>query len=201
MEEKIKRIYNEVYTFFPEYKGEKYNLYRRRDWIFPHHIDLMLDMAKELCLKYNGELIICQLGIILHDTGLVYKRESASAKGHEKRSLEYSKLILKKHKLDNKTITRVLDCIKATELGYTPKNTEEKIVRTVDALSQFKSIHFIAKGVFLGDFDKYLPWLRNKILKSFDKICFEDEKKEVESIRNYFINAFKLYDKMKDLKK
>ncbi|MFT4303536.1 MAG: HD domain-containing protein [Candidatus Woesearchaeota archaeon] len=197
MDKDIKKIYDEVYNLFPKEGDERKDMYKKRSWIFPHHINIMLEMAEKLCEKYQGNLRICQLAIILHDTGLVYNRSSDSSKGHEENSLKFAKIILTKYSLE---MDEILECIKATEVNFVPKTINQKIVRTVDALSQFKSIHFIAKATFSGNFDNYLPWLRFKINKGFEKICFEDEKKEVEFIKKYFDEALRMYDFMQQTK-
>lgn len=195
MNHKIRNIYNIVYKLFPEDKGKKEYLYVRRNWIFPNHIDVMLELAKELVKKYDGDLDICELAIILHDTGLVYKREDASPKGHEERSIEYSEAVLEENDFSKDVIEKVIECIKATEPQNSPKTTEEKIVRTVDAMSQFKTIHFFAKAAFSGDWDDYVLWLEKKVKKNFEKICFEQEKATIEPIRKYISDAIKSYKK------
>ncbi len=125
----------------------------------------MIDIAKKLCDKYGGDKEICEIACLLHDTGLVYERESKNPIGHESKSLKFAKIILLKYDYDKTKTKLVLDCIKATELDYIPETTEEKIVRTADILSQFYSMHFFAKAHFYEDWEMYLNFFEKKITK------------------------------------
>lgn len=193
MKATVKKIYDEVYELFPPDTGEKGKEYVRRTWIFPHHIDVMLELAAEMCEKYDAELEICQLAIILHDAGLEYGRTEASPKGHEERSLEYAEEILKRNKYSSDQIALILNCIRATEPDYKPKSNEEKIVRTADAMSQFLTVHFWAKAAFSGDWDWYVDWMDKKVKKNYGKICFEDEREKIKPIQSYFLEAIERY--------
>lgn len=195
MNQKIKKIYSEVYSLFKNDTDKKEYQYVRRSWIFPNHIDVMLDIVKKLYLKYGGDLEVCLLAAILHDVGLVYKRNISSPVGHESRSIEYAEKILKKHKYPESEIRKIVDCIKSTKPESKPKNMNEKITRTADSLSQFKSIHFFAKAAFSQDFKEYVKWLEGKVKKDFQKISFSDEKKEVQLTKEYILKAIKLYYK------
>ena len=189
----VKSVYDSVVELFPEDSGKRELLYVRRNWIFPNHFDIMLDLISDMCSKYGGDIVICQLAAILHDTGLVYKRTSASSKGHEKRSLEFAEQILKKHNVDVRIIKSVLACISATEPENQPKNVNEKIVRTADALSQFISVHFIAKAAFSENLEEYFSWLSRKIDADFKRICFEQEQKKARPVLEYYKEALKRY--------
>ena len=136
--EQIKQVYNGVYNLFrnDDEKKSEYP-YTRKNWIFPNHLNIMADLCKKMCKKYGGDIDICILASLLHDTGLVYKRTGPSSKGHEKKSLEYALSILKKYGFSQKIISQILGCIKATNPKNKPKTVNEKIVRTADALSQF----------------------------------------------------------------
>ncbi len=191
----VKKIYDEVYKLFPPDTGKKGLEYVRRTWIFPHHIDVMLGLAEELCEKYSADLETCQLAIILHDTGLEYGRTEATPKGHEERSLEYAEDILKRYEYASDQISRILDCIRATEPDYEPEAVEEEVVRTCDAMSQFITVHFWAKAAFSGDWDWYVEWMDGKVKKNFKKICFEDEQEKIEPIRKYMLEAIERYKK------
>jgi len=171
----IENIKKEVVDLFPEKVGKLSGTYCTRGWIFPNHLNPMIDIAKELCLKYGGDVHICEIACLLHDTGLVYNRKSDNPLGHESNSLEFAKRILEKHKVEENKIDLILDCIKATEVDYEPTNINEKIVRTADILSQYYSIHFFAKAHFYPTWEMYLNFLEKKVNKGFNKICFEDE--------------------------
>ncbi len=54
--EKIEEVKKEVFNLF---KNNAKNDYQNPKWIFPHHFDVMADMADEMCQKYGGDLLIC----------------------------------------------------------------------------------------------------------------------------------------------
>lgn len=189
LSKKFARIYKEVYGLFPPDTGKPELRYVRRSWIFPQHFDIMLEIIKKLCPKYGGDEEICSLAAVLHDTGLVYGRTTASPKGHEERSVEYAKILLAKYDYNDKVIKEVLNCINVTDSEVTPDNINEKIVRTADALSKFISCHFIAKAVFSTSIDEYMKWLDKKLESSYKKICFEDERKEAEPAYKYLMQT------------
>jgi len=197
LKEKINKIREEVYKLFKKDTGERKYLYTRRDWIFPNHLDIMIDLARSMCKRYGGDEIVCELAVLLHDTGLVYKRESSSPEGHEKRSLEYASNMLKKYKFPKKIISEVLTCIETTDKNKKPKNINEKIVKTADVLSQFISVHYFAKASFFGDWKFFYKWLKDRVENCYKKIYFEKERKIAKPIRDYILNAIKLYEKNK----
>ncbi len=190
---KIKKIYSEAYSLFKGKNKDSRFQYVRKDWIFPNHIDIMIDLAKKLSSKYEGNKEICILAVILHDVGLVYKRNSSSTVGHEDRSVEYAKKVLSKYKYSEDKIKKVVGCIKATCPDNKPKNVDEKIVRTADALSQFTSIHFFAKASFSQDIDNYIEWLERKVKNNSEKVCFKDEMEKIRPIKKYILEGIEMY--------
>lgn len=191
----IAQIKQEVLDLFPENSEKLSGTYCRKNWIFPNHLEPMIEITKKLCLKYNGDQQICELASLLHDTGLVYKRDSENPKGHENNSLEFAEIILKKYKIDEEMKNSIINCIKATEIDFKPNEINEKIVRTADILSQYNSMHFFAKAHFYPDWNMYLNFFEKKVNKGFNKICFEDERKEIEPIHNYFKKILEEYKK------
>jgi HD superfamily phosphodiesterase len=190
----VANIKKEVYLLFED---NTKNEYQKANWIFPHHFDIMKDMVKEMCHKYGGDLNICLAAVYLHDTGLVYNRSEESPKGHEKRSIDYSTILLHKLEVDNNTIQRINECITETCSKQEDSSIEAKILNSADALSKFKSVHFFAKASFFGDWNFFASWTINKINKSFEKIAFEDEINAIKPIRDYMIEIFNLYEKNK----
>ncbi len=194
-ENNLEIVRKEVYDLFLDETDERIFSYVRRDWIFPNHFDIMFDLVENMIKKYGGDEEICKLGVLLHDTGLVYKRKHSDSIGHENRSVEYAKKIFKKIKLTEQKKNEVIECIKATDAKEEPRTLNAKIVRTADALSQFISVHFFAKSAFSGDWDTFHGWLKKKATNNFKKICFEDERKIAEPVRDYILNAFEIYEK------
>jgi len=195
MEKKIDSIRKEVYDLFLDDNGERRYSYVRRDWVFPNHFDVMINLSKEMCKKYGGDEQVCEIAILLHDVGLVYKRESASPEGHEERGVTYARGILSKNMIPSTTSEEIIKCINATDAKEEPESLNAKIVRTADALSQFISVHFFSKAAFSGDWDSYVGWLKKKATNNFKKICFEDEIRRAAPIRDYILNAIALHEK------
>jgi HD superfamily phosphodiesterase len=195
MEKKIESIRNEIYELFRQDTGERKYSYVRRDWVFPNHFDVMIDLSKEMCNKYGGDEDICEIAILLHDVGLVYERKSASPEGHEERGIEYARKILNKNVIPSQTQEKIIECIRATDAQEEPSSINAKIVRTADALSQFISVHFFAKAAFSGDWDNYVGWLKKKATNNFKKICFEDEIKRATPMRDYILSAVEIHEK------
>ncbi len=195
--EKIEKVRKEVYELFKEDTGEKKYQYVRRDWIFPNHLDVMIDLSKNMCEKYGGDKVICELAVLLHDVGLVYKRDTASPEGHENRSIEYSREILERLNFPMKIIGEVIECIVSTEKDEKdkPKSINAQILRTADVVSQFLSVHYFAKAAFGGDWNYFYNWMEERVQSCYSKICFEDERKIVEPIKDYMLNAIEIYKK------
>ena len=192
------QVYKEVYELFPQDTGRPELSYVRRIWIFPQHLNIMLKMALKMCIKYGGDKEVCSLAVVLHDAGLVYGRTSASPEGHEERSIEYAKEILNKYGYEEDIIEQVVKCIAVTNSGFEPVTTNEKIVRTADALSKFISCHFIAKANFSKDIDEYMDWMYKKLKQSYYKICFDEELKEAEIAYKYLMQAVESYQQQKE---
>jgi len=192
--DKLKAVKREVYLLF---KNNEKNEYTNPDWIFPNHFDIMSDLVKDMCDKYGGSVLICELAVLLHDVGLVYKRENQSSEGHEKRSIEYTKEILKKYEMPEDISKGVIECIVSTEKDEKgePKSINAKILRTADILSQFISIHYFAKASFFNNWNFFIEWVRDRVESCYSKISFEDERKIAEPIRDYMLKAIELYDK------
>jgi HD superfamily phosphodiesterase len=192
---KLEKVKKEVYNLFLDQTDERRFSYVRRDWIFPNHFEVMLDLVEEMVKKYGGDEEICKMGVLLHDAGLVYGRDSSDPAGHENRSVEYAKKIFEKFEIEDSKREEIILCIEATDAKEEPESLNAKIVRTADALSQFISVHFFAKSAFSGDWNSFQHWLRKKAKNNFKKICFEDEKNRALPVRDYILDAFELYDK------
>lgn len=194
--DKIQEIKKEIYLLFKE---NTKNEYTNPDWIFPNHLDIMSDLVKEMCEKYGGNILVCELAVLLHDVGLVYKRETQSSEGHEKRSIEYAREILKKYEIPDNISKEVIECIVSTEKDEKgePKSINARILRTADILSQFISVHYFAKASFFNNWEFFIEWMNDRVESCYSKISFEDERKIAKPIRDYMLNAIALYEKYK----
>lgn len=145
LKEIFNKIKQEVFNLFPPDSDKKEIAYTRRNWIFPNHFNIMIDLVEDMCKRYKGNEMVCKISAILHDTGLAYKRTSADSIGYEERSIEFANLMFQKYKVPKEMHQEIIDCIKATDAYEEPKGLNQKIVRTADALSQFISVHFLQR--------------------------------------------------------
>jgi HD superfamily phosphodiesterase len=184
-QEKFDQLYKEVRSLFPLDTDDPRFQYVRAGWIFPNHLDLVIDFARQLAKKYEASEEVAALGALLHDVGLVYKRESADSAGHEDRSIEYAMDILQKHGYSQDIIDAVRLCILATEPATINTTLEQDIVRTADGLAHILSVHYYAKANFSPDWESAFKFISNKIEKDWNKIVFEDEKTLIRPVYEY----------------
>ena len=192
---KQRKIYDEVVSIYPEDDKNPKLRYVNKRWIFPNHIDIVIDSALKFVEEYypeaNREIVF--LAALLHDTGLVYERTEDDSAGHEERSIKYATEILQKYNYSKDFISKVTQAISATEPENTASSIESKIVRTADAYSHFISIHFFAKSNFTEEWDRFIKWFARKIDSTYMKLELEEVKKEIEPIYNHYKNAIDMY--------
>ncbi|MFA6754343.1 MAG: HD domain-containing protein [Candidatus Dojkabacteria bacterium] len=195
LSEKQSKIYQEVKLIFPNDRNNPKLQYVNRDWIFPNHIDIVIDSASEFIKTYypdaNREVVF--LASLLHDTGLVYKRTKDDPIGHEERSVEYTKNILGRYGYPEELIKEVVLAVSATEPENKFETVEAKIVRTADAYSHFVSIHFFAKANFADRCEDFFKWFSKKIDTTYEKIVIEEVGDELEPIYRHYRRAIDRY--------
>lgn len=203
--ENFQRAYTKVYKMHPNEPENPSLQYVNREWFFHNHLDLVIQNAKNFQKKYypRANLEVTLFAALFHDTGLVYKRESAAATGHENRSLEYAEKELNDMGYDKDFIKKVQHAIEATEPEIEPKTEEAIIVRTADAYSHFSSVHFFAKSNYSSEFTEFLIWFSKKIESTFKKLAIAEIKKEVRPTYEWYKRALDTYqtEKEKDLMK
>lgn len=187
----LKQLYEETRALFPDSDTPELQ-YVDRNWIFPHHIDIMLDICDDLLAKYDGDNYVCKAAIILHDVGLVYNRDGPSPEGHESRSGEYAEKMLTGH-VDADRLDRILACIVATDDRPDDPTVNQRIVRTCDGFAKYKTVHYFAKANFALDFDEQLEWLERKADSDYQKIEFEEYHKKAEPIREWIESTITVY--------
>lgn len=190
---KFEQVRNDRIEIYPSETNDPKLQYVRRTWIFPNHIDIAVDFARQLAGKYKANPEVAMLGALLHDAGLAYKRESASPVGHENRSIEYARKFMPKYGYNPELIDKVANCIDATEPEVEPATLEAKIVRSADAMSHMLSVHYLAKAVFAPNWDDAISFVEKKVKKDFSKICFDDERELAQPVYEYFNKIIKQY--------
>ena len=195
---KFKKAYADLYKLHPQI-GEQNPRFRylRVDWFFPNHIHNVLEQVKDLGQKYftSIDYEVCLYAGLLHDSGLVYKRETAEATGHEERSIEYAEKELKNLGYSQDFIIKVLECIRATNVGYDSKLPEAILVRNADAYAHLISMHFFAKANFANDIISFIDWFENKVERTYKKISIPELRLEIGPLVNYYQKMLENYRK------
>lgn len=184
--EKFQKVREDLIEIYPPETVEPHLQYVRRTWIFPNHIDIVVDFARQMAEKYKANVEVAVLGALLHDAGLAYKRDSADPAGHEVRSIEYAQKFLPQYGYQEELIDEVVRCIEATDFEVEPTTLEAKIVRSADAMSHMLSVHYLAKAKFASDWEGGISFVEKKIEKDFNKVCLKDEREAVRPVYEYF---------------
>lgn len=187
----LEQLYEDTRALFPDSDRPELQ-YVDRNWIFPHHIDVMLDICDDLLNRYDGDEYVCKASIILHDVGLVYKRDAASPEGHESRSVEYAEKMLTGH-IDDAKLQKILDCIAATDERPEDPTQNQRIVRTCDGFAKYKTVHYLAKSHFAFEFDEHMDWMERKADSDYQKIEFDEYHAKVEPIREWIKSTVTVY--------
>ena len=199
--ENFKKAYANLNALHPDAMNEEFKFrYLKTDWFFPNHMHNVLEQIKLLGEKYfkNADIQICLFAGLFHDAGLVYKRESASAKGHENRSVEYAQKELKNLGYDEAFIEKVSECIKATEPDYVSQLPEALLVRNADAYAHIISMHFFAKANFTNDIHAFIKWFEDKAQSTYSKITLPDLQEEVGPVIDFYKKIIENYKRHKN---
>lgn len=195
----LDKLYSDIREEFPNSPRAELR-YVNRHWIFPQHIDVMLDICEDLLEEHDADEYVCKAAIILHDVGLVYNRDEASPDGHENRSISYAKRYLEGH-VSDKLIKKITGCIQATDERPATPSLNQKIVRTCDGYAKYNSAHYLAKAQFSAHFKPYTEWLKAKIDSDYDKIEFDTYKEQIEPIRSWLRDIIEDYEERRSTKR
>ena len=189
----LDRIYSDVKDEFPNSPRPELR-YVNKHWIFPHHIDVMLDICDDILDRHNADEYVCKAAIILHDVGLVYNRDTASPDGHENRSVTYTQNYFEGN-VSHDVLNQITRCIQATDERPDNPSLNQKIVRTCDGYAKYKSIHYLAKAQFSTHFKPYTEWLKAKIDSDYDKLEFDTYRERVRPVRAWLKDIIDDYEK------
>lgn len=195
----FKKVYDDLYALHPSSDNDEFRFrYLRVDWFFPQHIHNVLKQIKELGKRYFKEVDLeaALYGGLLHDAGLVYKRDTASPLGHEDRSGEYARSALTPLGYSNEFIEKVCECIKATEPSYTSTIPEALLVRNADAdaYAHLISMHFFAKANFSKDITSFIDWFSSKLDTTYSKITVPELQEELRPIVSFYRKMIENYE-------
>ena len=194
--ENFLQAYKELYSLHPQQTDDIFHLrYLHVDWFFPNHLHCVLEKIVQLWKKYYPEanIEVALFGGLLHDGGLVYKRNNPDPDGHENRSIEYTISILNKLGYPEEFIDLVCECIRATDISHKSFLPEAILVRNADAYSHMMSIHFFAKANFTKDIHSFVPWFEKKIESCLNKLTITDLKKKVQPAYDMYKSMIQKY--------
>jgi putative nucleotidyltransferase with HDIG domain len=144
-------------------------------WIY--HVKPVINITKELTLKYAADPYTMWLSAILHDIARLYDKEP-----HDKVGAEMAYDFLR----DNKVSAFYAHKVQSTILTHSCKKypaitLEQRVLATADAMAHFQRPFYLWYcSVSHEPFEKLLEWYLKKIQHDIDvKISFPDEKKQV----------------------
>lgn len=163
--QKIQQLEEEIKDLF-------YDIGKKDFWDF--HARVVIEKSKELAKKYDGDLEIVWLGAILHDIarldgvephdeiGAKRAYDMLIEKGFEKEVAEKVQAVIFTHRCRN----------------HQPKNLEQKIITSADALSHFAAPFYLwVASVTDNEFPEFLKKYSEKLERDYnDKIFFEEER-------------------------
>jgi len=159
------------------------------------HLEPVIDYSKRLAKKYKAKMDVVWLSAIFHDIARLDDREP-----HDEISAGRAYKIL----LEKGAPKKLAAQVKATILTHRcrrhkPKDLEQKILATADALSHFKPpFYFWFTFISQKPFKEQLKTSLKKLERDFkEKIFFEDERKIIEKEYSILKNWFKYYLKIK----
>ena len=168
----------EVEEFVKEKFRESDIRYVGVEWFFKYHISVVHRLGMRLAEKYGADKTVVGLATLLHDIGLQIDSER-----HDEAGAEESKKVLERFGYPEDVREKVAECIRAHMHRYEPKSLEARIVCTTDALAKFKTPFFFVKfAVRKAKPEETIEWLQYKVDLEYEKIFFEDERKEVKEI-------------------
>jgi len=197
----LKIVYNNLYKLHPQLDNEEFRFrYLRVDWFFPQHIHNVLEQIKKIKIKHfpEADLEVALFAGLMHDSGLVYNRETSSPLGHEERSGEYARKELDALGYSEEFIEKVCECIKATDPAYQSSSPEALLVRNADAYAHMISMHFFAKSNFSKDIDSFINWFSNKLGTTYSKITIPELREELRPAVSFYESLIENYKRNKN---
>ena len=183
----INKIKEEAKKYFVDTSG-------CHDW---SHVERVYNLAMRMGKKEKANLKILTMACILHD---VARRDEMKAKGkfcHAEEGVKIAEKILKKYKVDKKTIDNVSHCILAHRYrnNHIPQTIEAKILYDADKLDSIGAIGIGRIFLFAGTFGS------NRLYTGREKELAKDGKnhsysKEDSAALEYYFKLKKIKSKM-----
>lgn len=177
LEEETKKLY-----YNPKLKKHSFSKEKTKELfttLWDYHIKPVIEMSKKMAKKYDANLEVVWLASILHD---IVRLEDAEP--HDVLGAKKAKNILTKRGFDKKIISEVSKAILTHRCKqYPPKNLEQKIIATADAMAHFiPPIYFWMNRFSKMTFSETLSYCHKKLERDYnEKIFFKEEKKIVKN--------------------
>jgi putative nucleotidyltransferase with HDIG domain len=165
------------------------------DWLYDNHVLVVTANAKVLAEKYAANPELAQVAALLHD--IADYKMNRSNPNHEEESLNVAREVMTEfgYTLEEIALT-VDDAIQyhGCHGDQRPKSKEGLVLATADALAHFKTDYYVFTTRIFGGkktLAEIKKWTLQKIDRDmFNKISFEDERKEVQPDYDMIKNLF-----------
>lgn len=135
------------------------------------HIKYVYEESRELAKKYNADLEIVSIGVLLHDIALINK--VGERKDHHINGEIIAKEVLEDLNYDSEKMKRVLKCVYNHRSSKNAESIEETCVADADILAHFDNIPmlfnsaFVRNRVSLNDIN---DWMKSALEKDFNDL-------------------------------
>ena len=147
-----------------------------------HHILIVYEIAKDLAIKYDADIEICELSALLHDyssVSWIWPQED-----HHIYGAKLSEEILLRYAYPKEKIEHVKSCILTHRWSKRMEfeSLEAQIIANADAMAHFycvDSLLYLAYIVHKMNVDEWTKWVLNKLENSYNKLS-SDAKELIE---------------------
>jgi len=122
------------------------------------HTQRVLRLCRKIWEKEGGDWEIIEISALLHDIGRYYQNKSKNKISHAKIGVKLAKKILKKIKMNEGKITKILHCIETHRYreDNKPKTKEAKILFDADKLDAIGAVGIGRAFQFAGEVNAIL---------------------------------------------
>ena len=131
------------------------------DWT---HIERVRVLALKLGKKEKANLQILEVATILHDISRKQEMKNGGKFCHAEEGAKIAKKILKKYKIDNKSIENIVHCVLTHRYrnANIPKTIEAKVLFDADKLDSIGAIGIARAFLFAGSFGSNILYTGNE---------------------------------------
>jgi putative nucleotidyltransferase with HDIG domain len=154
------------------------------DWLFAHHVFVVVDNAKALAERYGANAELAQAAALLHDIADVKMKRFDT--DFDAESLKIARELMKASGYRSDEVRLVVDdaiALHSCPGGQRPQSKEGLVLATADALAHFTTDYYTGATRLLAQ--EGMPaadiqaWVLKKTERDFaEKICFDDIREE-----------------------